>query len=93
MSNTRSRHKAIGPQIGANQRLTEQLTTKQAIQLSEAKNNKIPLLVCSAPKTWIMVDADADMEAKRVEYRNIHEPERVVLLIVSVCKVRYKIQS
>ena len=79
MPNHKSKHLTIGHNCSEKQRLIEQLTATQAIILSQKPTNKIPLLVCSAPKTWILVDPDCDFEAKIAEYKAIHNPVKVVV--------------
>ena len=66
-----STHKALGAQVSAIQRLTEQLTTKQAIILSQSEMDKVPLVIDS--KTTILVYPGVDMEAKRVNYLRKYE--------------------
>ena len=66
-----STHKALGPQVSVIQRLTEQLTTKQAIILSQSETGKVPLVIDS--KTTILVYPGVDMEAKRVNYLRKYE--------------------
>ena len=66
-----STHKALGPQVSYIQRLTEQLTTKQAIILSQSETGKVPLVIDS--KTTILVYHGVDMEAKRVNYLRKYE--------------------
>lgn len=60
--NHHSKHKAAGRDISNRQQLVEELTTKQAIVLSQKPNKKVPLKVCDHPATWIMVDKRANME-------------------------------
>ena len=67
---------ADGQNVSSRQRLVEQLTTKQALNYQPSERGKVWLRIDA--KTQILVDKGCDMEAKRIEYKNIHEPERVV---------------
>ena len=66
-----STHKALGPQVSVIQRLTEQLTMKQAISYKVDEKNKVWLQVDS--RTSILVDKDCDMDQKRVHYLRKYE--------------------
>ena len=70
---------ALGEQCSPNQRLTEQYTARQAIQLSQEQTvkdmHKEPLMV--EPRTWILIESGCCQEvkdAKIAEYMATHYP-------------------
>jgi hypothetical protein len=65
-----------GENISPRQRLTEQA---HAVILLERKQNKVPILVWDAPKTWVMVDPEEDNESVLERWDKIRNPVNPVV--------------